>query len=170
MSKPTWHDTFFEICDALSKRSDDLVTKLGCVIIGPDKEIVSTGYNGLPRGIEPRVERLKRPDKYLWTEHAEKNAIMNATRYGATLKGCILYCGWPPCAACSRSIIQAGIREVHFKNVMLKEKWRDSMEASMCMLQEANVNIILHNEDGSLYTGHNPLGIVLKYKDNDPDE
>jgi dCMP deaminase len=178
MSKPSWHDTFFEICEVLAKRSDDLATKLGAVIVGPDKEIVSTGYNGLPRGIRPTDKNLERPDKYLWTEHAEKNAIVNATRYGANLKGCKLYCTWPPCAACARSIVQAGIVEVHFKQVVLKMKWCESMDVSMRMLFEARVAVVIHNgsnlPERFVYNGrgintHNTPA-VLVYKPNDPDE
>jgi dCMP deaminase len=166
--KPSWHDTFFELCDVLAKRSDDLATKLGCVIIGPDKEVVATGYNGLPRGIRPTEDKLTRPAKYLWTEHAEKNAIMNATRYGATLKGCTLYCGWPPCAACARSIIQAGITHLHFKETTLKEKWRESMDVSMQMLYEAGVSVHVHSHDTIESWQVKPA--KLTYKDNDPNE
>ena len=139
--KPSWHETYLELCDVMATRSDDLRTKLGCVIVGPDKEIITTGYNGLPRGIAATQDRLVAPAKYLYTEHAERNAILNATRFGAILKGCTLYCQRPPCADCARAIIQAGIKEIVIREQLLTPKWKDSTEAALEMLKEAKVSI-----------------------------
>ena len=90
--------------------SKDPSTKVGCVVVGPDREIRSTGFNGLPRGIEDTAERLgDRALKYPLICHAEENAIMHAARIGVALKGCIAYVTWPPCTRCARSLIQAGV-------------------------------------------------------------
>jgi len=147
--KPKWEETYFPICDVLALRSDDPNRKLGCVIAGLDHEIVSVGYNGLPRGVFPDEKNMSRPDKYHYMEHAEKNAILNATRYGATLKNCKLYCHWPPCSACARSIIQAGITEVCFTQYKLKQRWQDSMEISMQMLAAAGVMVYVYDRHTS---------------------
>ncbi len=97
----------------VAARSKDPNTKLGCVIVGPAHEIRTTGYNSFPRGIRDDVpERLVRPTKYLWIEHAERNAICNAARCGTPLDGCTLYVEIMPCMDCARAIVQAGIREV----------------------------------------------------------
>jgi dCMP deaminase len=110
---PSWDHYFLEICRTVSRRSKDPDTQLGAVIVGPAHEIRSTGYNSLPRGIRDDVpERLQRPTKYLWMEHAERNAIYNAARHGTSMEGCTLYCGLLPCMDCARAIVQAGIREV----------------------------------------------------------
>jgi dCMP deaminase len=110
---PSWDQYFLEICRMVANRSKDPATKIGCVIVGPAHEIRSTGYNSLPRGIRDDVpERLERPTKYLWMEHAERNAIYNAARCGTTLEGCTLYAELMPCMDCARAIVQAGIREV----------------------------------------------------------
>ena len=107
---PAWDNYFLEICRVVAGRSKDPATKIGCVIVGPAHEIRSTGYNSLPRGIRDDVpERLERPTKYLWMEHAERNAVYNAARCGTPLEGCTLYAELMPCMDCARAIVQAGI-------------------------------------------------------------
>jgi dCMP deaminase len=110
---PGWDEYYLDICKVVAARSKDPHTQIGCVIAGPAHEIRSTGYNSLPRGIRDDVpERLERPTKYLWMEHAERNAIYNAARCGTPLEGCTLYVEIMPCMDCARALVQAGIREV----------------------------------------------------------
>lgn len=110
---PGWDEYYLSICKVVATRSKDPHTQVGCIIAGPAHEIRSTGYNSLPRGIRDDVaERLERPTKYLWMEHAERNAIYNAARCGTTLDGCTIYIELMPCMDCARAIVQAGIREV----------------------------------------------------------
>src|ERR1017187_10116968 len=87
---PTWDRYYLDICPVVAARSKDPKTQIRCAVVGPnnttthtDHEIRSTGYNSFPRGIRDDVpERLVRPTKYLWIEHAERNAICNAARAG----------------------------------------------------------------------------------------
>ncbi len=110
---PGWDEYYLNICKVVATRSKDPNTQVGCIIAGPAHEIRSTGYNSLPRGIRDDLpERLERPTKYLWMEHAERNAIYNAARCGTTLEGCTIYIELMPCMDCARAIVQAGIREV----------------------------------------------------------
>uniref|UniRef100_UPI0035253B42 deoxycytidylate deaminase n=1 Tax=Salmonella enterica TaxID=28901 RepID=UPI0035253B42 len=103
-------DYFINLARSVSERSKDRSTKVGCVIVGPDNEIRSTGYNSFPRGInDDAPERHARPEKYLWTEHAERNAIYAAARVGTPLKGCRAYLPWFPCMGCARALVQSGI-------------------------------------------------------------
>jgi dCMP deaminase len=110
---PNWDEYYLEICRVVALRSKDPHTQIGCVIVGPAHEIRSTGYNSLPRGIRDDVpERFERPTKYLWMEHAERNAIYNAARAGTATEGCTIYVEIMPCMDCARAIVQAGITEV----------------------------------------------------------
>ena len=110
---PDWDSYYLAICRVVATRSKDPLTKLGCVIAGPAHEIRSTGYNSFPRGIRDDVtERSERPEKYLWMEHAERNAIYNAARAGTALEKCTIYVELMPCMDCARAIVQAGIEEV----------------------------------------------------------
>lgn len=101
-----------ELAAHLAGWSKDPSTKVGAVIVGPDNDVRAIGYNGLPRGIDALPDRFMRPQKYVWIEHAERNAIYTAARNGVPLNGCRLYLNWFPCADCARAILQAGIVEV----------------------------------------------------------
>jgi dCMP deaminase len=110
---PNWDEYYLEVCRVVARRSKDPNTQIGCVVVGPAHEIRSTGYNSLPRGIRDDVpERLTRPTKYLWMEHAERNAIYNAARAGTATEGCTVYVEIMPCMDCARAIVQAGIAAV----------------------------------------------------------
>ena len=82
-----WKDYFVSIAEQVKEKSKDIKTKIGAVIVGKDNEILSTGYNSFPRGLNDNVvQRQERPEKYFWFEHAERNAIYNAARIGVSLK------------------------------------------------------------------------------------
>ena len=130
-----WVEYFQNLAHQVKLKSKDEKTQIGAVIVGKDKEIVSTGYNSFPRGIDDTIkERQERPEKYFWFEHAERNAIYNAARIGVSTKGCTMYlsCGIP-CSDCARGIINAGITRIfceragHGANGI---KWQESAERS----------------------------------------
>lgn len=143
---PGWDEYYLNICKMVAARSKDPNTQIGCVIAGPAHEIRSTGYNSLPRGIRDDIpERLERPTKYLWMEHAERNAIYNAARCGTPLEGCTLYVEIMPCMDCGRAIVQAGIKEVvisqermsQYSSEYFEEHFRNVVE----LFREAGVRI-----------------------------
>jgi dCMP deaminase len=110
---PNWDEYYLRICQVVAARSKDPNTQIGAIIVGPAHEIRTTGYNSFPRGIRDDVpERLVRPAKYLWIEHAERNAICNAARSGTATEGCTIYVEIMPCMDCARAIVQAGIKAV----------------------------------------------------------
>jgi dCMP deaminase len=151
MKRPSWDDTFLEIAAVLAKRSKDESTKIGCVIVGPGKEIRSVGYNCFPRGCDDnRPERQLRPEKYLWMTHAEVNAISNSARMGTPLLGCVCYIPALPCADCARALIQSGIKEIVVGSALIPERWRENCEAALAMLEEAGVLTRLANSDEPL--------------------
>lgn len=153
-----WDARFLRKAKEYGQWSRDTSTKVGCVIVGPDREIRSTGYNDFPRGVNDAIiARRERPLKYLWTEHAERNAIYNAARVGVSLKGCTLYCGstmlGPPCVDCARALIQSGITRVvgsigDNDPMQWREDWRTSMLVSVEMFNEAG--IIFETVDDSI--------------------
>lgn len=139
-----WDRRFLELAYQIGLWSKDRSTRVGAVIVGPDLEIRSTGYNGFPRGVNDDVdERHERPQKYLWTEHAERNAIYNAARFGTPLKGCTLYLMWFPCADCARAIVQVGITNLVSMRVpdWDHERWGTSFRCADTILREGGVAI-----------------------------
>ena len=136
-----WDIRFLELAKHISGWSKDPSTKVGCVVVGEDREIRSTGFNGFPRGISDDNDRLTdREKKYPLICHAEENAIMHAARIGVSLKGSTAYVTWPPCSRCARSLIQAGIKEVVYSTAEeVPERWLEDFNISTSMLKEANV-------------------------------
>ena len=140
-----WDNRFLELAEHIAQWSKDPSTKVGCVIVGQDREIVSTGFNGFPRGIEDTAERLQtRELKYSLICHAEANAVTQAARIGTSLKNCTAYITWPPCTSCVASMIQAGIKKIVYrKNIVIPERWQKDFELGNQMLKEANVAVVL---------------------------
>lgn len=114
-----WDDYFLAIAKMVSLKSKD-ESRVGAVIVSPDKLVVSTGYNGPPRGVFDSAKLFyKNPsngngqqsiaEKLRWICHAEQNAILNAVRLGVSVKGCTIYVNKFPCLACLISMVQAGI-------------------------------------------------------------
>ena len=139
MSK--WDERFLELAKQIASWSKDPSTQVGCVVVGPDREIRSTGFNGLPRGIEDSEDRLNnREIKYPMICHAEENAIMHAARIGISLKDCTAYVTWPPCTRCARSLIQAGVSEIIYpKGIDIPDRWAQDFDLSLKMFKEAAV-------------------------------
>ena len=140
-----WNEYFIAMARLVATKSKDESVKVGVVIVGPDHEIRSTGYNGFCRGVVENItSRWERPAKYKWVEHAERNAIYNAARMGTPTNGCTMYLESPPCADCGRAIIQAGIKAivVTTKNPFSgRADWKESIEFAIAMLSEAGVKI-----------------------------
>ncbi len=148
MFSDKWNKRFMEMAFLVASWSKDTSTKTGAVVVGPDREIRATGYNGLVRGVDDnKPERLERPTKYDFFEHAERNAIYNACLTGTSLKGCVMYATHAPCTDCARAIIQAGIKTVITNAVEITENtpkgtWRDKLQYSAEMFKEAGVEYI----------------------------
>ena len=122
---------------------------MGAIIVNDDNRIIATGYNGMPIGVNDNVDlRHERPIKYLYTEHAERNAIYSAALSGISTKGATMVLMWFPCADCARGIIQSGIKEVKCKEPDVNDPiWGQSFRVSIEMLTEAGVKISYYEED-----------------------
>lgn len=146
--RPGWDEYFLRICSVVQQRSEDPHTHVGCVIVGPDNQIVSTGYNALPFGVGKTVERLERPTKYAYIEHGDRNAIYLAARLGVPLNGCKMYLTGIPCMDCARGIIQVGIVEVIYDGKRQEEwvkttpKYGPDFEMVKILFKEAGVKLI----------------------------
>lgn len=122
--------------------SPDLSTQNGAIIINSRGQ-TAMGCNKLPIGVAVTPERLERPKKYLWTEHAERNAIYNAASRGVCTEGATMFCPWFACADCGRAIIQAGISHIVGHQKMFDEtpdRWKDSIAEALEMFWESGVS------------------------------
>lgn len=142
----SWDEYFMSVALLASMRSKDPNTQVGACIVGDDKRIISTGYNGFPRGCsddEFPWNRVGEETKYPYVVHAELNAILNAG--GRSLAGSTLYVALFPCNECAKAIIQAGIKTV----VYLSDKYdgTPSVCASKRMLRAAGVKLVRFEPD-----------------------
>lgn len=146
-----WDQHFITLALENARMSKDPATQAGAVVVGPDREVRSMGYNGLPRGIADTAERLQDKDlKRSLIVHAEMNAILNAARIGVSTRNCTLYLaltddsgsvwGGAPCTRCTVELIQAGIAEIVAKPFKTQTSyWTQSVEQSRALLQEAGI-------------------------------
>ena len=134
----SWDEYFMGVAKLAARRSKDPNTQVGACIVSPENIIVSTGYNGMPKGCsddEFPWERTGEETKYPYVVHAELNAILNAN--GRNLRNSRIYVALFPCNECAKAIIQSGVKEV----VYLSDKYLGSKEntASKRMLDAAGV-------------------------------
>lgn len=129
-----------ELCRVTAQMSYDPSTKVGAVIVRPNKTVASMGFNGFPRGCEDHPELyLDRELKYSRVLHAEMNAILHARE---PLHGYTLFVHpFPPCDRCAAHIIQAGIKEVVAPELPAdaNERWAGAVGRAMEMFEEAGV-------------------------------
>jgi dCMP deaminase len=149
MNQHNWDKYFIDICEVVRQKSKDPSSKIGVVLVGTDNQIISTGFNGFPRGIDETDEtRWERPIKYDFVTHGEENAIFNAARTGVSTKNSTLYLvgfGPPtvPCKDCCKAVIQAGIkRVVGFGYKLMQEHYRESCNFSLARLEEAGIEFV----------------------------
>ena len=106
-----WALRFLVLAKHIAEWSKDPSTGVGAVAVHPDsREVLTTGYNGLPRGVHDRPERMERPAKYLWTAHAEANLVAHAAR--KVLDGSTVFVSHFCCSGCAKLLINAGVKQV----------------------------------------------------------
>ncbi len=142
--RPNWDEYFLGIAKVVALRSNCVKRKVAAVIV-KDKRIISTGYNGTPRGVQncneggcPRCNQMATSGTKLdecLCSHGEENAITQSAYHGVNIKDATLYTTYSPCLLCTKMIINSGIREVVF-NVDYPLG-----ETSMKLLKEAGVEV-----------------------------
>jgi len=120
-ARPDWDNYFMAIASVVATRSTCLRRKVGAVIVR-DRQIISTGYNGAPKGVTHCAEagclreKLGIPSgerhEICRGAHAEINAIAQAAATGSTTAGGDIYCTHEPCSFCTKAMINAGIRRI----------------------------------------------------------
>lgn len=132
-----------ELARHIGSWSKDKSRQVGCVVVGSGNFVLTIGYNGFPRRIDDDKEhRHQRPAKYLWTEHAERNAVYAAAHNGTSLSGAKMYLPWFPCVDCARAIVQAGIVElIAIRPNTTDPKWGNDFVVSQELLDEAGVKV-----------------------------
>ena len=130
-----WNKRFMAIAKEVSTWSKDPNNQVGAVLVSPRRHILSTGYNGLPAGIDRVPESRK--EKLFKTIHAEVNCLLHAPgEYGSTM-----YVTRFPCAQCAAIITQAGVIKVVCPVPETISTWADSMNAAQDLFTQSHVEI-----------------------------
>jgi len=134
-----WDQRFLDLAQLVSTWSKDPSKKIGCVVVSPERTILSTGYNGFPRGTLDEAHILAdKQRKRLRSIHAEINALHFAS---GPIKGATVYITHFPCATCAASLIQHQPARVVYNHgpESFSTEWKINMEESKQMLEEAQI-------------------------------
>ena len=135
----SWDLRFLRMCDLVAGWSKDPSTQVGAVLVDGKRRVIGVGYNGFPRGVQDHPTRLgDRAKKYLYVQHAEANAVLQAT---ASTEGATAYVTHHPCSNCAGLLIQAGIARVvtRVPGEDLNARYLESFHAARVMFGEAGV-------------------------------
>lgn len=138
-----WLDYLMGFAKHARLKSKDPTTQVGAAAVGQDNEILETGFNGLPRGVEDRPERMERPAKYLWTGHAEENLITTAAR--RRLAGSTVFVTHLCCCRCARMMINAGVTHIIYADGTTSMP-QEEFDVAMQMLEEAGVTLTQYKD------------------------
>jgi dCMP deaminase len=144
-SRPSWDQYFMDIARQVAARSNCMKRQVAAVIVS-DRRIISTGYNGTPRGVKncneggcPRCNSFSESGRNLeecLCSHGEENAIVQASYHGIAIRDATLYTTYSPCLLCSKMIINAGIRRVVYNEAYPLN------DTATRMLKEAGVELV----------------------------
>lgn len=144
-----WDLRFLRLAREVASWSKDPSTKVGCVLVAPDRTIISVGYNGFARGADDSPERYAdRENKIASVIHGEENAMAFAERW--KLKGALCYTWpWQPCAHCASQLIQAGVARVISLEAddAVKQRWGASLKIAMKDFSDCGVGLKLFRKD-----------------------
>lgn len=170
MNRPSWDEYFMQVAELAATRSTCLRRQVGAVIVR-DKHVISTGYNGAPKGV-PHCEekggclreKLGIPSgerhELCRALHAEQNAIIQAASLGQSVEGADIYVTHQPCIICTKMIINAGI-----KRIFVREGYPD--ELSVEMLKEAGRVVIEVPKEGNIVKIVNSKKADARQSDSD---
>ncbi|MCB8816245.1 deoxycytidylate deaminase [Desulfosporosinus shakirovi] len=147
--RPSWDSYFIQMAQVVARRSTCLRRQVGAVMV-KDKQILSTGYNGSPSGLQhcdevgclrqslgvPSGER----HEICRAVHAEQNALVQAAKHGVAIAGADLYTTHQPCVLCTKLLINAGI-----KRVIYTHSYPDHLAVEMA--REAGLELVKFGED-----------------------
>ena len=141
------HQVYFrQLYQYAEHNSQDPSTQLAALLKDDSNGIIAMECNNIPYQVKHTEERWKRPNKYNYVEHAERNVLYKAAKVGMATLGSTMYCPWFSCSDCARAIIQCGIKRViGHKEYFDKtpDRWNESCNIGIEMLKEAGVHCVV---------------------------
>lgn len=143
-----WDEYFINIAFEVAKKSKDPSTQVGCVLTTQDHRPISFGFNGFVAGCDEKYMTFERPMKYHVTIHAEMNALLFSQR---PLQNTKAYITHGPCENCLKHLIQAGIREIIYKDPgVIKDRGSQDQKEAISRLIAAT-SVVCKNISGKSY-------------------
>ena len=131
-----WHNYYIDIAKQVAKKSKDPSSKVGCVIVNKNNQLVSTGFNGFVAKCDDSYMTYERPLKYNLIIHAEMNALIFAK---IDLINCTIYSTHGPCENCLKHILQAGIRKFYYDDAgIIRDRGTKEQKVAIGRLVSAN--------------------------------
>ena len=165
-----WHVRYLGLAKEIASWSKDPSSQIGAVAVGDNGQLLAQGYNGFPRGIDDKPERLNdRTTKYNYVVHGEMNCIYNAGLNGVSLQGSVLFVhGLPVCHECCKGILQVGVESIVMGHPPgIDSVWEERFALTKEMLLEAKKDFVRYE-----YFFNTPMhnsmklldGIIHQYK------
>jgi dCMP deaminase len=164
--RPSWDSYFISLAFLISRRSIDPFTKHGTIIVSEDRTILSTGYNGSPRGCIDQNIPLTRPNKYKVLIHSECAAIINAARSGVSLKDSTFYVTGQPCEICTGQIISVGAKKIIYAGVDSVCLNEESQKVINNILAGQKIQIIKYEDTDNILSIFNNTIDYIKERNN----
>lgn len=136
----------------IARWSEDKSIQNGAVVVRGGL-VVGHGVNNMPEGVERTDERLERPLKYAYTEHAERAAIFDAAKHGERFDGAEMYSPWAACSDCARAIGMVGIKTLVRLEMPDNERWNESVAIGDQILKEMGVEVVEMHDEGLIVAG-----------------
>jgi dCMP deaminase len=146
--RPTFDEVFMDIAHLMASRSTCVRRKVGAVIV-KNKHVLSTGYNGPPKGVEHctketcirTVRNIPSGERHELCRglHAEQNAIIQAAIFGTPIAGSTIYITFTPCIVCAKMLINAEIKKIIYEG-----NYPDKL--ALDMLKEADIEMIQYDK------------------------
>jgi dCMP deaminase len=160
--RPSWDEFLIGIELAVSRRSHDQNSQVGCVIADKEYRILGCGYNSFPRGMDDNILPRTRPtsreeesdiykNKYLWMIHSETNALSNCCQRPEGATAYITH--YPVCGACMMALSQQGIKRVVCRSKCLNSAKYSSDEQSKLICKQRNIRYDVVDVDLSWFAG-----------------
>lgn len=126
----------------LATKSPDPSSQTGAVLISEQGRVIGMGYNTFTTGIQPTLENLERPRKYRLIEHAERNAIYHAAKWGNQTLRSTMVSPWIGCTDCDRAIVAAGVQEIVRMPIDFgNDHWSENIALGDTILRAGGVTI-----------------------------
>ena len=142
-----WTPLLEQAYDAAT-HSPDPSTQNGALLVQTYPFVIELACNDFPAGVQTTSERLERPSKSQFIEHAERRVIYAAARHGVATEGLTMVACWASCADCARAIVDAGVAILvrHKPQPLLEDeassRWMASIEVGDTIMREGGVRIV----------------------------